>query len=292
MKKISAYPMEKFIEVSNQLAQMVSLLPDKARENVIVQINKTLAKPVNIKELLPQKTEGSVRAKRLARVIERIEKRAGEDKSATWSQKYHQLTYFSSRNTETTVECSNFVKAKKIVSNSGIPQILKIVARTQKVADKNTLEKALEIGDMVEKVKNMSPKEFGEAIIKEYNDDKKDPHSTGYFSAMNHSIYDYAKLEFGISKKSLYKYLEAAGYRKEGSSTQKVADKWESKPRGWDKGSMEKYWKSLTGDVEHKASKCIKRMEGIVDDPGAFCSSLRDKLEGGKKWREERKKRD
>jgi len=68
---------------------------------------------------------------------------------------------------------------------------------------------------------------------------------------------------------------------------EKTSAKWESKPKGWTKGSMDKYWDTLTGDAKHKTTKCIKKMEGIVDDPGAFCAAMRDRLEG-KKWRSER----
>jgi len=71
------------------------------------------------------------------------------------------------------------------------------------------------------------------------------------------------------------------------SSTLKTAA-WEGLPKGWTEESLKKFWGSLTGDVKHKVTKCIKKMETVsgVDDPGAFCASLRDKLEG-KEWRSE-----
>jgi len=43
----------------------------------------------------------------------------------------------------------------------------------------------------------------------------------------------------------------------------------------------------MTGEVKHKVTKCIKDMEGKIDDPGAFCASLADKVEG-KEWRSRR----
>lgn len=60
---------------------------------------------------------------------------------------------------------------------------------------------------------------------------------------------------------------------------------WENLPEGWDRGSLEKYWKSLTGDVKHKVTRCIRKIEdeGDIDDAGAFCASLADKMEPG--WR-------
>jgi hypothetical protein len=58
---------------------------------------------------------------------------------------------------------------------------------------------------------------------------------------------------------------------------------WEKLPRGWTQDSVEQFWDTLTGDVKHKVTKCIKRMEGKFDDPGAFCASLADQVDPG--WR-------
>ena len=157
MKKTAAYSAEDLKKVTMQLQQMVSTLPDKSRKNVLNYINNALSKaswesslkpnkPISIRELLPQKAEGYVRAKRIARIIANYE-------------------------------------------------------------------------------------------------------------------------------------------------VERTADHWEDLPKGWDKGSAEKYWKSLTGDATHKVSKCIKMLEGKVEDPGAFCASLRDRLET-RAWRSERRKRD
>lgn len=49
---------------------------------------------------------------------------------------------------------------------------------------------------------------------------------------------------------------------------------WKNYPRGWTKESLKKMWKSLTGDAVHKITACIKKMEGKVDNPAAFCASL------------------
>jgi len=69
------------------------------------------------------------------------------------------------------------------------------------------------------------------------------------------------------------------------ASEKRVAKPWGKLPKGWDKKSLEKYWDSLTGDVKHKVTKCIDRMKGHIDDPGAFCASLADKVTGTTKWR-------
>lgn len=53
---------------------------------------------------------------------------------------------------------------------------------------------------------------------------------------------------------------------------------WSDLPDGWTKKSMQKFWDGLTGDRKHKIKACMKKMEGKVDDPGAFCGSLAKKL--------------
>jgi len=66
----------------------------------------------------------------------------------------------------------------------------------------------------------------------------------------------------------------------------KTAKGWKSLPKGWTQDSLKSMWETITGDVKHKVTKCIKKMEGKVDDPGAFCASLADKMEPG--WRSRR----
>jgi hypothetical protein len=79
--------------------------------------------------------------------------------------------------------------------------------------------------------------------------------------------------------------------RKEGVKPRKgslsMVAQWDKLPKGWTEASMKAYWKSLTGSVKHKVTKCMKRMEGTsITDPGAFCASLADHIEG-KEWRSE-----
>lgn len=69
-----------------------------------------------------------------------------------------------------------------------------------------------------------------------------------------------------------------------------AANKWMTKPKGWTDESRSKFWTSLTGDRKHKVTACIKKMEGKVDDPGAFCASLADREEPG--WRDKDKDKD
>jgi hypothetical protein len=89
----------------------------------------------------------------------------------------------------------------------------------------------------------------------------------------------------GCEKKAV-EYLEmvVGKYREKLEDMSKRAG-WEKLPKGWTAESVEKFWDSLTGDVKHKVTKCIKLMDGKVDNPGAFCASLKDKVEGRTEWR-------
>ena len=63
---------------------------------------------------------------------------------------------------------------------------------------------------------------------------------------------------------------------------------WETLPKGWTEESLKKMWESLTGRApKHKVSACMRKMEGKIDDPGAFCASLADKILGRTDWRGE-----
>jgi hypothetical protein len=89
----------------------------------------------------------------------------------------------------------------------------------------------------------------------------------------------------GCEKKAV-EYLEMVveKYREKLEDMSKKAG-WEKLPKGWTAESVKKFWDSLTGDVKHKVTKCIKLMDGKVDNPEAFCASLRDKVEGKTTWR-------
>jgi len=67
-------------------------------------------------------------------------------------------------------------------------------------------------------------------------------------------------------------------------SASRVAARWETMPKGWTDESRKKFWDTMTGDVKHKVTKCIKEMDGKVGDPGAFCAALADRVDG-KEWR-------
>jgi len=73
----------------------------------------------------------------------------------------------------------------------------------------------------------------------------------------------------------------------EAARNRTAGNKWQKLPKGWTDESRKKMWNTLTGDRKHKVTACIKKMTGKVEDPGAFCASLADRVEG-KGWRSER----
>lgn len=60
----------------------------------------------------------------------------------------------------------------------------------------------------------------------------------------------------------------------------RITSGWENLPKGWTEESVQKFWDSLTGDRKHRVTRCISKMEDKIDNPGAFCASLADKVEG------------
>lgn len=45
-------------------------------------------------------------------------------------------------------------------------------------------------------------------------------------------------------------------------------------PKGWTESSAKKWWNTVTKGAKHKKTKCMKAIEGKVDNPGAFCKWL------------------
>lgn len=45
-------------------------------------------------------------------------------------------------------------------------------------------------------------------------------------------------------------------------------------PRGWTDKSKAKFWKSMTGDNQHKITQCHSKIDGHVSDPWGFCAAL------------------
>jgi hypothetical protein len=62
-------------------------------------------------------------------------------------------------------------------------------------------------------------------------------------------------------------------------------------PKGWDRSSVQKFAKSISGDPSSKGwfDKCVEKMKGKLDNPQAFCAAARDEAKGTTKWRGEHK---
>lgn len=65
----------------------------------------------------------------------------------------------------------------------------------------------------------------------------------------------------------------------------------EDKPEGWTDKSIKKYSKSFTkkmkGNVKSKGffDKCVKKMQGKIDNPEGFCAALKDEAHDSTYWR-------
>ena len=54
------------------------------------------------------------------------------------------------------------------------------------------------------------------------------------------------------------------------------AEGWKDLPEGWTDESRRKFWASIGGAED----KCMKKIQGHVTDPAAFCAKLRSVIEG------------
>jgi hypothetical protein len=62
--------------------------------------------------------------------------------------------------------------------------------------------------------------------------------------------------------------------------------KWRKLPKGWSAKSRKKYYESIGGFDE-----CMEKMKDKMDEPGAFCASLKDRATRSTKWRKGKKKK-
>jgi len=63
---------------------------------------------------------------------------------------------------------------------------------------------------------------------------------------------------------------------------------WNNLPQGWTEKSVEKFAKSLAGKEATKKgffNKWMEKIKGHLDDPEAFCASLKDQVFGSTMWR-------
>ncbi len=65
----------------------------------------------------------------------------------------------------------------------------------------------------------------------------------------------------------------------------------EDKPAGWTDKSVKKYTKTFSKKMKGTAKslkffdKCVKKMQGKVDNPEGFCAALKDEAHGSTYWR-------
>lgn len=94
-----------------------------------------------------------------------------------------------------------------------------------------------------------------------------------------------------IAKKVAPDILEVPWFRDQMPLHRICASKWENLPKGWTEESRTKFWNSMTKRApKHPVSACIRRMEGKMDNPGAFCASLADREIPG--WRQKKQAND
>lgn len=89
--------------------------------------------------------------------------------------------------------------------------------------------------------------------------------------------------------KSFFKHFKSEGFNlEEIEFLIREAEGMKGLPKGWTQKSLRKFSKSLTGKEGTKEGffkKCVKRMEGKVDNPEGFCASVKDELHGSTYWR-------
>lgn len=86
----------------------------------------------------------------------------------------------------------------------------------------------------------------------------------------------------------MIKVGEAVDRDTEGEISMAEAEGMEGLPKGWTQSSLKKFAKSLTGKEGTQKGffdKCVKKMQGKIDNPEAFCASAKDELHGSTMWR-------
>lgn len=60
---------------------------------------------------------------------------------------------------------------------------------------------------------------------------------------------------------------------------------WAKKPKGWKQKSVKQYSKTMMSGKEHPFAFCTEKMKDHIDNPEAFCASVKDVHKGKKTWR-------
>lgn len=74
-------------------------------------------------------------------------------------------------------------------------------------------------------------------------------------------------------------------FTKEFEKSAKSPKMWSKKPHGWKEKSVKQYSKTMTKGEEHPFTECVEKMEDKVDNPEAFCASVKDISKGTTGWR-------
>jgi desulfoferrodoxin-like iron-binding protein len=81
---------------------------------------------------------------------------------------------------------------------------------------------------------------------------------------------------------------EAVDRNPEGEFSMSEAEGMKGLPKGWTQSSLKRFSKSLTGKEGTQKGffdKCVKKMQGKIDNPEGFCASAKDELHGSTMWR-------
>ena len=78
-------------------------------------------------------------------------------------------------------------------------------------------------------------------------------------------------------------------FTKEFEKSAKSPKMWSKKPHGWKEKSVKQYSKTMTKGEEHPFTECVEKMEDKVDNPEAFCASVKDISKGTTGWRGKQK---
>jgi len=86
----------------------------------------------------------------------------------------------------------------------------------------------------------------------------------------------------------MIKIGEAVDRDERGEMSMAEAEGMKGLPKGWTQQSLQKFAKSLTGKEGTQKGffdKCVKKMQGKIDNPEGFCASAKDELHGSTMWR-------
>ena len=98
----------------------------------------------------------------------------------------------------------------------------------------------------------------------------------------------YKTAKWGVKRSDCKEYKYSAYLHKRCMKGLEEAEGWEGLPKGWTQSSLKKFSKSLTGKPATKKGffdKCVKRMQGKIDNPEAFCAATKDEAHGSTFWR-------